>query len=232
MKSSILIIVGALCLQTATAYAHIQLTYPPQRYTDQKAGPCGRSPETGRGATVTTLQPGATITVIWDETVNHAGYFRISFDDNGQDGFIDPADPTDFYNSATVLADNIADTPSGGTSTFEITLPNIECDNCTLQVIQFMTGNPPYNDGNDFYYQCADLVLSANAPDAGTPDAGTPDATPNSDAPGPGPDAGDPDPQPPMDGCCQTGSGSLPGHLVLLLLVAATISLMRRRRRA
>jgi MYXO-CTERM domain-containing protein len=225
MKSRILIIAALVCLPVTVAQAHIQLTYPTQRYTDQKYGPCGRLNDTGRGDAVTILPPGATITVTWDETINHPGHFRISFDDDGQDDFVDPADYDDFYTAPSVLADNIEDTPQGGPSSFEITLPNIECSNCTLQVVQVMTDKPPYGDGNDLYYQCADLILAADAPDAGpTPDAPGPDA-PGPDADGPGVD----DP----GGCgCQSGPGSLPGNAVLLIMVLAALGLMRRRRAA
>jgi MYXO-CTERM domain-containing protein len=224
MKSRILIIAGLVCLQATAAHAHIQLTYPTQRYTDQKYGPCGRLNDTGRGDAVTTLPPGATITVTWNETINHPGHFRISFDDDGQDDFADPEHFEDFYTVPSVIADNIADTPQGGVSSFEITLPNIECANCTLQVVQVMTDKPPYGDGNDLYYQCADLILSADAPDAGpTPDAGPPDAAP---------DALGPD-DPRIDGCgCQSSPGSLPGNAALLVMVLAALGLMRRRRAA
>jgi MYXO-CTERM domain-containing protein len=47
----------------------------------------------------------------------------------------------------------------------EVTLPNETCDNCTLQVIQFM-----YGAGDPFYHQCADLVIAEGggaASDAG-----------------------------------------------------------------
>jgi MYXO-CTERM domain-containing protein len=223
MKSRILIIAALMCLQATAAHAHIQLTYPTQRYADQKVGPCGRLNDTGRGAAVTTLPPGATITVTWDETINHPGHFRISFDDDGQDDFVDPAGYDDYYSADSVIADNIVDTPQGGPSSFEITLPNIECANCTLQVVQVMTDKQPYGDGNDLYYQCADLILAADAPDAGP----TPDAAPGPDAPDPGPD------DPRIDGCgCQSSPGSLPGNAVLLIMVLAALGLMRRRRAA
>jgi hypothetical protein len=51
-----------------------------------------------------------------------------------------------------------------------VTLPDLVCDNCTLQVIQVMYDKPPYTTpGNDIYYQCADLVLRVGGapPDAG-----------------------------------------------------------------
>src|SRR5690606_19380868 len=112
----------------AAAHAHIQLLYPPQRYADQKSSPCGRANETGRGDTVTTLRSGSTITVRWDETIDHPGHFRLAFDSDGQDDLIDPVSPDDDIPS--VLADYIPDTPAGGISTFELQLPDIECDNC------------------------------------------------------------------------------------------------------
>lgn len=136
-----------------------------------------------RSDNITVLEPGTTITVVWDETIDHPGHYRIAFDDQGDDGFQDPpclancdttamvigTAPTD-YSDPTVLADGIAD-QNGGRYSYTVTLPNIECDQCTLQLIQVMTDRPPYaSGGNDIYYQCADLVLIAGGvlPDAGT----------------------------------------------------------------
>ncbi len=217
----------ALSLLPATAAdAHIQLDFPQQRYADQKTGPCGRANDTGRGQNVTVFRPGETITVMWRETINHPGHFRISFDDDGQDGFADPAAYDDFYTVPSVIADDIPDI-NGGMTSLEITLPNIECDNCTLQVTQIMYDKPPYGDGNDLYYQCADLTLSGTTPDAGP----TPDAAPTPDAGGqPGPDGGM-DPGDPDEGCCQSGVDSLPGSGVLLILVLGVLPLVMRRRR-
>jgi hypothetical protein len=49
-----------------------------------------------------------------------------------------------------------------------VTLPNIECANCTLQIIQVMNDLQfhfqPY-PADDIYYACIDLVLSNTAPD-------------------------------------------------------------------
>ncbi|MCX5747779.1 MAG: MYXO-CTERM sorting domain-containing protein, partial [Proteobacteria bacterium] len=83
-----------------------------------------------------------------------------------------------------------------------------------------MTDAPPYTTdvaSNDVYFNCADIVLSASAPDAGT-----------TDAPPTGPDAGT-NPQSPgsVDGGCATTSGA--SGLVMLGIVGA---LVRRRRRS
>lgn len=158
------------------------------RYGDAeiKVGPCGRANGT-RGTNVYTYAPGETITVTVKEYVSHSGYYRIAFDDDGDDDFADPASiepengrtctanpddhcgAADYFNNATVLMDHlnphaqaIFTTP---TYTWEVTLPNVECDNCTLQIIQVMTenGKAPYNPSapgeNDIYYTCIDLVL-------------------------------------------------------------------------
>ena len=74
------------CSQTADA--HFYMTFPTPRYTDQLfTAPCGRDPETGRDH-VTTLHSGSQVVVTWVETItNSPSYFRLSFDDDGQDGF-------------------------------------------------------------------------------------------------------------------------------------------------
>ncbi len=85
---------------------------------------------------------------------------------DGDDDFVDPAGYDDFYTAPGVLVDPIEDKPSG-IYEYEFTLPDVECDNCTLQVIQVMTDKPPWGpEGGDIYYQCADLALTTAAPSA------------------------------------------------------------------
>lgn len=149
------------------AAAHLLVTSPQSRHDSLKRGPCGAGADDPRGSVVHTFAPGATITVAWDEFVDHPGHFRISFDDDGQDDFVDPASFTDVSGGPTVLIDDIPDRDGGG-YTQTVTLPDVECDNCTLQVIQVMTDKAPYGDGNDLYYQCVDLVLSRSASEGST----------------------------------------------------------------
>lgn len=164
-------LLAAVVVGTAgAAHAHISLTSPPSRYGPSvlKFGPCGMTDGT-RSQNVTIFTSGATIEVVWDEYINHPGHFRISFDGDGDDDFVDPAclsgcDTTqpeiETYSNGTVLLDAIPDAPMGGEVRATVTLPDIECDNCTLQLIQVMYDKPPYEaPGNDIYYQCADLVL-------------------------------------------------------------------------
>jgi len=83
----------------------------------------------------------------------------------------DPRDKcgaSDFYNNETVLLDNLDPHVRGPkkTYTWQVKLPEVTCDNCTLQVLQVMTDafpiHAPYDPsytGDDLYYQCIDLVL-------------------------------------------------------------------------
>jgi hypothetical protein len=205
------------------ASAHISLeeggTHK-SRYGDGeiKAGPCGKLNGT-RGPNVYTYAPGQKITVAIVESIPHPGYFRIAFDNDGDDAFItprsikpiDPArkcpnDPTDqcgtadMYNSPAVLPgmDNLnphLTARIGAKYTWEVTLPDVECTNCTLQVLQVMEDDlthGPYDTRPgvgvaDVYFQCIDLVLkrSGDGGTGGPTDAGTTDVrTPPSDSGG------------------------------------------------
>jgi hypothetical protein len=155
-----------------------------------KKGPCGRK-DGVRSTNVFTFEPGQTINVAIDEFIPHPGYFRIAFDQDGDDDFInpqtvlpinrqcmnDPADKcgaTDFYNTPGVLLDNLSPHKAGLPNkrfAWDVKLPDVECDNCTLQVIQVMTDpfpiHAPYDpsyESEDVYYQCVDLVLKKKTP--------------------------------------------------------------------
>ena len=153
-----------LLLTSGTASAHIALTYPLPRTADQKAGPCGAT-GSRRSKTVTTFAPGATIMVEWDETIDHPGHFRIAFDDDGDDVFVNPNNPNDSF--AFTLKEPIAD-KAGGHYAQAVTLPNKPCTNCTLQLMQIMTTAVPYNS---FYYQCADIALGEGGDSGVEPDS-------------------------------------------------------------
>jgi uncharacterized protein (TIGR03382 family) len=196
------VLVVALLGLPAIAHAHIHLLQPLSRTDDSVGNPqkdrhCG-DPAVTRTARVTMFKPGETITVRWAETINHPGWFRISFQPNGETFRIPPASngqaivagspqasnmPTEDLTGmmdpggtgGMILKDRIPD----GTTTTTVTLPNMACTNCTLQLIQLMINNPPYTvgvDSNDIYFNCADITLAADAPDGAVdtgPDAGT-----------------------------------------------------------
>lgn len=159
-------------LWAAPADAHIELTSPMARYSpdQQKAEPCGAPGNPPGAGPVATYQAGETITVQFEEFIDHPGHYRIALDPTGTDSFTSPTGFQDFYNSPEVLLDQIADM-GGGTYSIDVTLPDEPCDPCTLQLIQVM------NDGSwgpgldDLYFQCADIVIEGSA--ATTTDSGT-----------------------------------------------------------
>lgn len=197
-----------LLASESVAVAHVRLLSLPSRYGDQqKQGPCGIT-SGERTANVTSFDPGATLTLRWNEFIEHPGHFRISFDADGDDDFVDPATADELNAAPSVLIDGIGDRASGGDYEQDLTLPDLECERCTLQLIQVMTDKPPYGDGNDIYYQCADLVLRSSAggggADAGADDNGDPDVT---------------DPGDRTAGCAAGGGTAAPPVLLLCLLV-------------
>jgi hypothetical protein len=173
----LLLALGFVVAAPVVAEAHIQLTYPLPRTELQKDRHCGAIGST-RSANPTVLEPGATITVTWNETIGHPGHYRISFDDDGED-FTIPLAYDDFTQTENVLVDNIPDNTGTGSYAQEITLPDIECEGCTLQLIQMMTDKAPYEEhlgeANDIYFLCADIALRVGggpAPDPEGPDGG------------------------------------------------------------
>jgi hypothetical protein len=157
------------------ASAHVRFVSPTPRYPtpmmenmDIKTGPCGRPNDsrTTDMSRVTEFEPGETIMVQFNETIDHPGFFRISFDDEGQDAFVAPTMRSQIQTAPPftppVLLDNITD-KDGGMYTVSVTLPNVECERCTLQLIQVMvqpnvmSWNPAPDQ--DIYYTCADIVL-------------------------------------------------------------------------
>ncbi|NVB85804.1 MAG: lytic polysaccharide monooxygenase [Kofleriaceae bacterium] len=227
-----LLLIGALVVPAGIAEAHIHLTNPLSRTDlptgDQKEQHCGVLNQQ-RTTRVTTYKPGQTITVTWQETINHPGHFRIAFQPNGDifgipeagagaGGFPDKdlTGMTDGNNGSIVLKDMIAD----GTLQTDITLPNMECSNCTLQFIQVMTDKPPYTTdaaSDDIYFNCADIVLATDAPDAGPSgggaDGGTGSGSNNNN-------------QAEIGGGCSAGGGA--GGTVALALLGL-VGLRRRR---
>ncbi len=134
-----------------TVFSDGQVLQPRNTLDGIKTGPCGGYPRTAG----TILKPGQTIQVNWEETIDHPGYYRVYFSSANESSF-------------QMLAE-IQDTATGPTphpfSTM-VTLPNVTCDQCTLQLIQYMTENPA---APSLYYSCADIRLTnasstSNAP--------------------------------------------------------------------
>lgn len=148
----------------------------------QKLGPCGgtsKDPGTATGA-VTAVTGGELLHLHVKETVYHPGHFRVAL------AVLDraelPADPEDVTREGPrgpisvsgkvdpnpkppVLVDGLWEhherKPAQEFET-DVKLPNINCDHCSLQVIQFMEEHGVNPDGRFTYHHCADLKITAN----------------------------------------------------------------------
>jgi hypothetical protein len=211
-------------LVAPSASAHIELIEPPPRYvladgSDNgiKSCPCGLGgsnrvcnvaadgSDPDRSERVSRFEAGSTITIRFQEFVNHAGRFRVAFDPDG-------ADLADFNDN---ILEDVQDPANANGMMWEIpiTLPNTTCDNCTLQLVQAMEvdQNTEIADPAPIssYYACADIQLVAPG-SLGNPDEPPSDGQP--DAPGmPGGDM----PSGDMTGGDMTGGdmtgGDMPG---------------------
>jgi hypothetical protein len=77
----------------STSSMHVCMEFPLSRVgqdctarSPQKVGPCGVEE---RSANVNVFRPGETITMVFNETVNHPSHYRVSFNPSGDD-FPDP----------------------------------------------------------------------------------------------------------------------------------------------
>jgi hypothetical protein len=167
--------VGAVALLSATAAeAHSLLINPPPLTSDDnaKSGPCGcyfgAAPEdpaedpspTACPASykVTDLVAGTPLQVTWKETVQHTGKFRVAFSDKP----IDTATRADMDLGVLYEAADTNGT-SGGIISATITVPNKPCQNCVIQMRQYMeVASTPY------YYSCAAVnILPAGGSSSG-----------------------------------------------------------------
>lgn len=170
--------------------AHFRLLEPAswlvedERGDPQKAGPCGGS-NTNWGTpsyAVTKVTGGQTLHIKVLETIYHPGHYRVALAVNSPNELpLDPETTTrpsergPWSVSAViqdppqipVLADGLfahSEKPAGPVQPFEtdVTLPNINCRKCTLQVIQWMAEHAFNNPGGYTYHHCAHLAIMAD----------------------------------------------------------------------
>jgi MYXO-CTERM domain-containing protein len=166
----------------------------------QKLGPCGDedvATDAGGGPTyvITPFVGGQTITLQWTEVISHTGWFRIALAANRSDFVNPPVQIAANGNSADagiedppvapVLADGVYKHTIGAAKTwppYQLTLPNISCAKCTIQIIQVMLDHPsnlgvlpgggPNPDGF-LYHHCIDISIAATGLDAGLTSGGS-----------------------------------------------------------
>lgn len=179
-------IAAGMALAAALAQAHFSLIEPAswieedERGDPQKLAPCGGTidnPGTRSGA-VTEVTGGSMLSVVIDETIYHPGHFRIALARRPNWLPDDPA--TTLREGARGMVSGpaeIAENPEPpvivdglwshherftGMRETEIEIPNIDCQGCFLQVIQFMEEHPGFREGGFTYHHCAVLNITAD----------------------------------------------------------------------
>jgi hypothetical protein len=148
----------------------------------QKLGPCGGASKDAGTLTnaVTAVAGGELLKVKVKETIYHPGHFRIALAVLDRKELpTDPEDTTKDMNGKPwsvsgkvdanpkppVLVDGLWEhherKPAEEFQTY-VHIPNINCDHCSLQIIQFMENHPVNPDGRFTYHHCADLKITAN----------------------------------------------------------------------
>ncbi|MES1173573.1 MAG: SCE4755 family polysaccharide monooxygenase-like protein [Myxococcales bacterium] len=186
MRKLLLALGVASLVLPVTAQAHFNLLAPPSSNTanategGKGAPPCG--PDGTASSTPMAIQGGQMFTVKINETVFHPGFYRVALALHSRSEL--PADPVvlganmkvlpitgpgdsvsaDATDTAfPVLANNLFSTHTKtGAQEAQVKIPNVNCDKCTLQVIEFMAQHGPNPGGGYFYHHCADLKITAD----------------------------------------------------------------------
>ena len=147
----------------------------------QKAGPCGgTSADPGTPTNIVSqLRGGQKLHIKVQETVFHPGHYSVALAVASRSEL--PPDPETTTRETEkgpwsvsaviqnpvrppVLADGLFThtTRPGEPWETDVELPNITCEKCTLQIIQFMAEHGRNRDGDFSYHHCADLKITAD----------------------------------------------------------------------
>ena len=168
LRNTLILMLGTV----GTAGGHFSLLAPASALQTENGGkgpaPCGDGVESN---IVTAVRGGHALPIQLQEFIFHPGHYRIALSVNSRAEL--PPDP-DVVDSdgvsisasiqkpvrIPVLADGMFahTSPPPGDWRGEVTLPNINCDRCTIQIIEFMAEHgAPF-----FYHHCADLKIQAD----------------------------------------------------------------------
>ena len=190
MRYSLSLAIGAAALlMPAAAFSHFQLLEPGNYLVQnelgdpQKLAPCGgTSANAGMPSGMIGQYIGGDMMHIKiKETVFHPGHFRLALAVNSRAelpkdpetstresprGPLSVSAPIDASPKPPVLADGLfvhTTRPAPGTfHEADIRLPNINCEKCTLQIIQFMAEHARNADGDFSYHHCAVVNITAD----------------------------------------------------------------------
>jgi hypothetical protein len=178
MTRSAFWLVGIAALLPGMASAHFKFLEPPSSLVTENGGkgvlPCGEGIPSG---TITKVQGGHPFTIRLLEFVPHPGHYRVALSVNSRaelpkdpEAVMDAnmrsvSEPIDANPKPPVLVDGAfahTTTPRNTEWKMDVMLPNINCDKCTLQVIQFMAQHALNVGGGFNYHHCADLQITAD----------------------------------------------------------------------
>ena len=153
----------------------------------QKVAPCGGvSANPGRGTpadpgtpsgAITEMKGGSTFHLAVKETVFHPGHYRVALARTKEQLPPDPVVTTresgrgpqsvsaQIQNPpvAPVIADGVfAHTERTEMFEMDLPVPNLNCKNCMLQVIEFMAEHGKNQDGDYSYHHCAAVNITAD----------------------------------------------------------------------
>lgn len=201
-------------LLPAAAHAHFVLQAPASMTEQsglgdpQKAPPCGYDGTEVETGEITAFQAGETITITIDEVIYHPGHYRVALAVNDPselppEPIVTPGvtpcgtaaiDPAPAF---PVLADGVLEHSSqfGEPQSFDVTLPDdVNCEACTLQIIQFMSAHGLNDPGGCYYHHCATISISGGAAETTSADGGVDESSGDDAATDADASATDPDP--------------------------------------
>lgn len=155
-----------------------------ERGDPQKAGPCGGSnSDWGTPSyVVNEARGGSLLHLAVEETIYHPGHYRVALAVNsplelppdpetttreGPRGPVSVSAVIDEDPEPPILVDGLwehYERPAEGENVFEtdIRLPNIDCEECTLQVVQWMAEHGYNNPGGYTYHHCAKIRITSD----------------------------------------------------------------------
>src|SRR5450432_180843 len=170
------LVLAALWIAQGVAHAHFALLQPASALMIEDGGkgapPCAEGPASN---VVTQVRGGHPIAIDLNEFVFHPGHYRFALSVNSRAEL--PPDPNvvqdqgvsvsaSIQNPARipVLADGVFLHSAQPTADWQtsLTLPNLNCDKCTLQIIEFMAEHGSNVGGGFFYHHCSDLKIVAD----------------------------------------------------------------------
>lgn len=182
-------------LASAPAHSHFVLEAPDSSTAQdasgnpQKSAPCGDDSAGSRTGKITAYRAGQTITITIREVVFHPGHYRVALATHDRSEL--PPDPPVTAGATPCGSAPIEPSPSfpvlvdgalphtsamSGSQSIQVTLPpDVTCEECTLQIIEFMSNHALNVPGGCYYHHCADISIAkeASGADGGQSDTGT-----------------------------------------------------------